>query len=100
MPSAKKGTLSARGKLRGVRYFFHLSGAVESVDAVGWEAVNLDDARREAVRSVAEYLLDKPELAWADEEFRTEVRDGQGRLIFTVSAWGRDAPDTETSPRL
>jgi hypothetical protein len=89
-----------RGKFRGVRYFFHLVGAVESEDSVGWEAVNLDDARRQAVRSVAEYLLDKPEVAWRDEEFRTEVRDAQGRLIFTVSASAHDAPDTEASPRL
>ena len=82
-----------------MRYFFHLTGAVEHDDPVGLETVNLDEARNQAVRSVAEYLHDKPEVVWSGKEFRTEVRDGQGRLIFTVIVSGKDAPETEPSPR-
>ena len=72
-----------------MRYFFHPAGAVEESDEQGYELAGLDAARAPAVRSAAEYLRDRPEMAWLGE-FRLEVVDGAGRRVFTFRAAGAD----------
>lgn len=83
-----------------MRYYFNIAGAVDEPDKTGVEFATLSDARIEAVKSAAEYLRDRPELVWLGEEFRVEVTDEEGGLIFTFIAVGVDAPAGEGRMRL
>jgi hypothetical protein len=76
-----------------VRYFFNLAGSVYDPDNEGYELGDLGEARIVATRFAAEYLRDRPEVAWAGEEFRIEVTDENRRLLFTLITVGVDAPD-------
>jgi hypothetical protein len=74
-----------------MRYFFNLAGAVHDPDDEGFELDSLSDARIEAVKVASEYLRDGPEVAWLGDEFRLEVTNGDGSLLFTFIALGVDA---------
>jgi hypothetical protein len=75
-----------------VRYFFNLAGAVVDPDDKGYELADLSEARIQAARWAGEYLRDRPEVVWMGEEFRIEVTDQHGELLFTFIAVGVDAP--------
>jgi hypothetical protein len=45
-----------------------------------------------AVRFASEYLRDRPEVVWLDDEFRIEVSNSERLLLFTFIAIGVDAP--------
>ena len=75
-----------------MRYFFNLAGAVHDPDDQGQELPSLSAARIEAARFAGQYLRDRPEAAWAGEEFRVEVTNGDGLTLFTFIAFGVDAP--------
>ena len=74
------------------RYFFNLAGAVRDRDDMGHELPNLSEARRAAAVAAGEYLRDRPEVAWMGEEFRMEVTNKQGLILFTLITLGVDAP--------
>lgn len=76
-----------------MRYFFNLAGAVYDPDGEGFELPTLSGARIEAVKFAGECLRDRPQVAWFGEEFRVEVTDSDGALLFTFIAVGVDAPD-------
>lgn len=78
-----------------MRYFFNLAGAVHDPDDVGHDFATLSDARIEAARFAGEYLRDRPELVWMGEEFRIEVTEKSGRVLFTFIAVGVDGPPQE-----
>ena len=69
--------------------FFPSGRRGRRADEQGYELAGLDAARALAVRSAAEYLRDRPEMAWLGE-FRVEVADGAGRRAFTFRAAGAD----------
>lgn len=73
-------------------YYFNLAGAVHDPDEEGLELASLSDARIDAARFAGEYLRDRPEVVWTGDEFRIEVTDGEGILLFTFVAIGVDAP--------
>ena len=73
-------------------YFFNQAGAVYNPDNEGFELASLSDARVEAVRFAASTLRDRPDLAWAGEEYRVEVTDADQLILFTFIAMGVDAP--------
>ncbi|GGD99665.1 hypothetical protein GCM10011515_19380 [Tsuneonella deserti] len=75
-----------------MRYFFNLAGAVQDPDNVGVELESLSDARIEAVRFAGRYLRDRPEVVWLGDEFRIEVMNASGLILFTFIAIGVDAP--------
>ena len=75
-----------------MRYFFNLAGAVRASDNKGQEIGSLSDARIEAVKFAADYLRNRPELVWMGEEFRVEVTDANGDMLFTFIAVGVDSP--------
>lgn len=83
-----------------MRYFFNLAGAVGEPDDKGLEIASLSDARIEAVKFAGDYLRDRPELVWMGEEFRVEVTDESGRVLFTFIAVGVDGPPQEGRLRL
>lgn len=75
-----------------MRYFFNLAGAIQDPDHEGFELPDIAEARIAAARFAGEYLRDRPEVGWLGEEFRIEVTDSDGRLQFTFTARGQDAP--------
>lgn len=75
-----------------MRYFFNLAGAVHEPDDKGLEIGCLSDARIEAVKFAARYLRERPDLVWLGEEFRVEVTDETGQMLFTFIAVGVDSP--------
>lgn len=83
-----------------VRYFFNVAGALSDPDAEGVEIASLSEARIRSVRFANEYLNDRPELVWMGEEFRVEVTDEEGSLLFTFIAVGVDAPAGEGRMRI
>ncbi len=77
-----------------MRCFFNLAGAVYDPDNQGVEMATLLDARREAVRFIADYVREKPDLVWGGEELRVEVTDAAQLVLFTVIVLGVDSPAT------
>jgi len=47
-----------------MRFFFNLAGAVYDLDNSGHELASVSVARTAAVKFGAEYLRDRPEVAW------------------------------------
>jgi hypothetical protein len=74
--------------------FFNLAGAIYDPDVEGIEIGSIADARLEAVRFIAEFIRDRPDLVWAREEVRVEVTDANQLILFTVIVLGVDAPAT------
>ena len=66
------------------RYFFNRTDGYVDNDDVGTELPDLDTARIQAVVFAGESLKDDPSKVWAGHDFRVEVTDEAGRLVFTV----------------
>jgi hypothetical protein len=75
-----------------MRYFFNVGGAVQDPDYEGVELDGISAARIEAVRFAGEYLRKRPEVVWLGDEFRVEVANREGLILFTFIAIGVDAP--------
>ena len=75
-----------------MRFYFNIAGAVADPDDEGLDLPNVAAARIEAVRFAAEYLRDRPEVAWLGDEFRVEVTREDRLILFTFIAIGVDAP--------
>ena len=78
--------------------FFSLAGAVYDPDVVGINLATLGDARIEAARYLGEVIRDKPEAVWNGDEVRVEVTDERQLLLFTIVAFGVDAPAVAGQP--
>lgn len=65
-----------------MRYFFHLSGAIDLPDTEGFEFATPGEACRAAVASAGEFIRDQPEALCAEEELRIEIRDEAQRKVF------------------
>lgn len=66
------------------RYFFHRADGSVERDTHGTELDNLSAARTEAVVYAGETLRHKPQVAWEGDEFRVEIEDERGRVLFVV----------------
>lgn len=66
------------------RYFFHRADGSTDRDKDGTELPSLDQARKEAVVFAGETLKFKPEILWDGGEFRVEVEDTEGDLLFVL----------------
>jgi hypothetical protein len=73
-----------------MRFFFNLAGAVYDPDNKGFDLRNLGEARKQAVKSLAQSMLDEPEMVWLGEEVRMEVTNRDRQVLFTVIAVGVD----------
>jgi hypothetical protein len=88
------------------RYFFNRTDGYVERDREGTELRDLSDARIQAIVFAGESLRDEPEKIWNGDDFRVEVTDDMGLLLFTVIASAIDAPSTnqtvkaETKPAL
>lgn len=54
----------------------------------------IEEARVQAARYLGEVIRHKPGMVWAGEEVRIEVTDEMQVVLFTVAAYGVDAPST------
>jgi hypothetical protein len=72
------------------RYYFHTADGAPDHDEVGTELADDNAARVEAVRYIGESLRSDPKLLWDGSEFRVEVTDENGDVLFTVVALSVD----------
>jgi hypothetical protein len=66
------------------RYFFHVHDSVSIFDDEGTDLPDLDAARVEAVRLSGEMLRDHAKQFWNGEEWKLEITDEAGLLLFTL----------------
>ena len=83
------------------RYFFHLHDGVSVMD---WEGTDLPDiytAQSQAIRTTGEMLRDLGARVWEDGDWRLEVADDRGRVLFVLHFWVEErlpAPDEAPGP--
>jgi hypothetical protein len=70
------------------RYFFHFRDGRSVDDAEGVELCSAREAMTEAVRAAGEMLKEQAEQFWHDTEWRMDVADELGRVVFTVHVAG------------
>jgi hypothetical protein len=76
------------------RYFFHTADGSRDRDLVGTELNNYREARAAAIQYAGDVLSHEPEQLWDDADFRIEVTDETGLMLFTVIMLAIDAPAT------
>ena len=74
------------------RFYFHCVGASRIPDVDGLVLPDLETAQSEAVRFAGEVLLSEPDLIRERGQWRVEVTDDKGILLFTFLAIAIDAP--------
>ena len=77
------------------RYFFHTADGARTRDTEGSELENHHVARVEAIVYAGARLKEDPDLLWDGRDFRVEVTDQAGMLLFTVITLAVDAPASE-----
>ncbi|HEX8447772.1 MAG TPA: hypothetical protein VF649_14295 [Sphingomonas sp.] len=75
-------------------YHFNLADGSIDADPDGVDLPDLIHARIEAVRYLAATLSDRPDMLWPHGEYRVEVTDSKGLLLFVVTMSMLDAPAT------
>lgn len=73
------------------RYFFHTADGHADVDLTGTDLRDDHAARMEAIRYGGEVLRDEPDVLWNGRDFRVEVTDDAGKLMFTIVMLAVDA---------
>jgi hypothetical protein len=72
------------------RYFFHRADGSMDRDTEGTELAGVSDARKLAIVFAGETLRDCPELAWSGKEFRVEIEDEAGHVLFVLRVSAED----------
>jgi len=80
------------------RYHFNVHDGTDLPDVEGTELPSLDHARREAVRYSGCLLRDHADAFWTGEEWRMDVTDERGLILFSLMFVATNAPSTG-SPR-
>jgi hypothetical protein len=65
-------------------FFFNLAGAVHDPDPKGVALASVALARLEAVRYLASFVSEHPDLALRGDGLRVEVTDAQRRPVATI----------------
>jgi hypothetical protein len=73
-----------------MRYFFNAANGHYDRDTEGTELESAAAARVMAVRYAADILRDHPTIVWVGEDFRIEVKDETGLMLFTIIIFGVD----------
>ena len=74
------------------RYFFHTADGSRDRDLEGVELKDHSAARREAIKFAGSVLNDQPAVLWDGRDFRVEVTDKTGDLLFTIITLAVNAP--------
>ena len=73
------------------RYFFNTANGSPDRDIQGFVLPDRAAARFEATRYAGALINDEPEKLWENRDFRVEVTDDTGHLLFTVITLAIDA---------
>jgi hypothetical protein len=76
------------------RYFFNRSDGYFERDLDGTELKDVHAARIEAVTFAGASLKEDPSKVWAGQDFRVEVTDANGLILFTVIVLAINSPST------
>lgn len=79
------------------RYFFDLSNGQVWVDEEGVDLPDLETAKLEAARYLAEMLREHHETFSADGEWQLSVRDDSGLSLFTFTLFMSESPAVQSS---
>ena len=77
------------------RYFFHVHDGVSFPDDEGTELRDLHAARAAAVTMSGEMLKANTHDFWQGDEWKMDVTDETGMILFTLMFMAISAPDTE-----
>lgn len=76
------------------RYHFNVHDGVSLPDEDGYELPDLAAAQRCAVKLSGDLLREHGELFWTGEEWRMDVTDERGLILFTLMFVATHAPST------
>jgi hypothetical protein len=74
------------------RYFFHVQDSSLSLDEDGTEFPDIYTAQAEAIRTSGEILRDMGARFWDGTEWRLEVADERGRVLFILRFSAEERP--------
>jgi hypothetical protein len=74
------------------RFHFNVRDGSDLPDTDGTELPDLRTARHEAVKLAGRLLLDEPETFWGGADWRVEVTDATGLILFGLDFTATDAP--------
>ena len=73
------------------RYHFNVFDGATILDQDGTQLSGPDDARRESIRLASELLRSEVAKAEIGEEWRVEVTDGRGMILFRIDILMRES---------
>ena len=74
------------------RFFFHTADGSRDRDETGTDLPSLHAARAHDITYAGECLTHEPSVLWEGRDFRVEVTDESGTLVFTIITLAIDAP--------
>lgn len=74
------------------RYFFDTEGGSNFHDEDGVALADADEARLYAIKFAGQCMADDAALLAQGQDFRVEVRDSDGLLLFAVTTFVTDSP--------
>jgi len=74
------------------RFYFDVHDGVSLCDEVGYELPDLDAAKQQAVVFSGELLRDAASQFWRGDEWRMDVRDDTGMILFALHFLAVTAP--------
>ena len=75
-----------------LRYFFHIDDGTRIRDHEGTEFASIEQARIESVRLAGAMLTDAATTFWDGDQWRLEVTDAAGLILFTLDFIGTQSP--------
>ena len=76
-------------------FYFHTADGGRDRDRRGMDLADQGAARREAIRFAGAVINDEPDVLWDGRDFRVEVTDEAGDLLFTIITLAVDAPASD-----
>ena len=73
------------------RYFFHIYDGELFLDRDGTEFADIYTAQAEAIRLSGEVLREMQAKFWNEKEWKMEVADERGRVLFTLRFLGQES---------
>lgn len=79
------------------RFFFHTADGSRCQDTDGTELPDMKTARCEAIKFLGQVVQDNPAVLDEGDDFKVEVSDSGGVLLFVITAFSTDAPAGQPS---
>ena len=76
-------------------FYFHTADGGRDLDRQGMDLADQGAARKEAIRFAGAVINHEPDVLWDGRDFRVEVTDEAGNLLFTVITLAVDAPASD-----